>query len=111
TRRTAPERRAALRTAAEPAAAEPATVAAAEAAAIATLVAILLAHHDRRLGLELLDAQRHEAEDIRRKAHAPLHLSDGRGRGFDVEQRIVCLAVLLDLVGEALEAPVFSLGD
>ncbi len=52
-----------------------------------------------------------EADDVGREAHAPLHLGDGRRRSVDVHQRVVRLAVLLDLEGEGLEAPVLGLAD
>ena len=42
---------------------------------------------------------------------APLHLGDCRGRRLDVHQRVVGLAVLLDLEGDGLEAPVLGLAD
>ncbi len=59
----------------------------------------------------LLDTDGHEAEDVGRNAHAPLHLGDDIGCGVDVKEREVRLAVLLDLVGEVLQTPVFGLGD
>src|SRR4051812_1779113 len=96
------------------------TVAAAEAAAVATgtstrtigavVVAVTLLQHGGRAFLELVDAHRHEAQDVFIDAHLALHLGDGRGRGVDVEQAVVGLAVLLDAVAEGLEAPIFVLG-
>src|SRR5262245_45495933 len=86
---------------------------AAEATAfpIAPFVAIALAHLHGGLGLVPLDANREKAEHVAGQAHAALHLGDGGGRRVDVHERIVRLAVLLDLEGEALEAPILGLGD
>src|SRR5262249_50139018 len=102
-----------------PSAAKPAALAAktaalaAEAAAlpIAPFVAIALAHLHGGLGLVPLDANREKADHVGGQAHAALHLGDGGGRCVDVHERIVRLAVLLDLEGEALEAPILGLGD
>src|SRR5690606_26906177 len=99
-------------TAAEAAAittAETATIAAAETAAIATFVA--LAHLHRRLRLVRLDLDGQKAQDIGRQTHPALHFRNGGGRRIDVEEGVMSLAALLDLVGEALEAPVLGLGD
>ena len=41
----------------------------------------------------------------------PLHLVDRGRRGVDVEQREMRLAVLVDAVGEGLDAPIFDLAD
>ncbi len=72
---------------------------------------VALAHHHRRLGLVRLDLDGEKAEHLGGQAHAPLHLGHGRRRRIDVEQREVRLAALLDLVGEAFDAPVLALGD
>ncbi len=87
------------------------TAEAATITTVAALVAVALAHHHRRLGLVRFDLDGEEAQHLGREAHAPLHLGHGRGRGIDVEQREVRLAALLDLVGEAFDAPVLALGD
>jgi hypothetical protein len=58
-----------------------------------------------------LDLDGEETENLGGKAHAALHLGHGRRRRIDVEQREVGLAALLDLVREALDAPVLALGD
>ena len=100
--------------AAAAAAAEAAAATAAEAAAITTvaaLVAVALAHHHRGFGLVRLDLDGEKTENLGGEAHAPLHLGHGRRRSIEVEQREVGLAALLDLVGEAFDAPVLALGD
>ena len=43
--------------------------------------------------------------------HLALHLVDARPAGIDVHQRVVCLAVLVDAVGEGLQAPVLDPAD
>jgi len=58
-----------------------------------------------------LDPQGEEAQDVLVDAHLALHLRHGRVGGVDVEQREVRLAVLLDAVGERLDAPVLGLAD
>src|SRR5260221_14040956 len=78
---------------------------------IPALVAILLAHLDARLGFEFFDADGYETNDVGVDAHAAFHLGDGGRGSIDVEERIVRLAVLLDLESEVLETPVFLLGD
>ena len=115
-------------TAAAAIASETATVAAAEAAAVSTpeaaaiaaeaatvavtaFVAVALAHLDGRLGLMRLDAHGDEADDVGRQAHAPLHLGDRRRRGLEVHERVVSLAVFLDLESDGLQPPVLGLGN
>src|SRR6185436_519398 len=83
----------------------------APAVAVAALVAVALAHLDRRLGLVRLDPDCQEAKDVGGEPHTPLHLGHGGRRRIDVDQREVRLAILLDLVGERLDAPVFGLAD
>ena len=58
-----------------------------------------------------LDLNGQPAQNVGRDAHATLHFRDRRGRGFEVEQRIVRLAALLDLVGQRTQAPVLGLAD
>ena len=87
------------------AAAEPAAI------AIAAIVAVALAHLDGGLGLVLVDAHGDEADDVGRQTHAALHLGHRRRRGVDVQERVVGLAVLLDLEGDGLDAPVLGLAD
>ena len=95
-------------------AAEAATIAPEPAAAIAVaspLVAVGLAHLDGGLGLVLVDADGDEANDVGREAHAALHLGNRRRRCVEVHQRIVRLAVLLDLERDGLETPIFCFAD
>ena len=90
-----------------------AATAAAESAitAVAALVAILLAHLGARLGLEFLDTNSEETDDVGVDAHAPFHLGQGIRRRVDIEEGVVSLAVLLDFEGEVLQSPIFLLGD
>ncbi len=93
--------------------AETATVATAEAAAVAVapVVAVALAHLDRGLGFMLLDAYRQETDHVGGKTHAPLHLGDRGRRRVDIEERVVRFAILLDLEGDGLDAPILGLGN
>ena len=59
----------------------------------------------------LVDADGEEADDVFVEALLPLDLGDRGGRRIDVEEREVRLAVLLDAVGEGLQAPRLDLGD
>jgi hypothetical protein len=59
----------------------------------------------------LVDADGQEADDIGREPHLPLELGDSRVRRVDVQELVMCLAVLLDAVREGLEAPIFGLAD
>ena len=59
----------------------------------------------------LFDLQGDEAQNVFVDAHLAFHLGQGGRGGVDVEQREVRLAVLLDPVGEGLDAPVFDLFD
>src|SRR5215467_3868733 len=90
-----------------------ATALAAKAAAIAIapFVAVALAHLHGGFGFVLLDANRQKAYDVGGQAHAPLHLGNRGRRCVEVHERIVGLAVLLDLEREALEAPILALAD
>ena len=45
------------------------------------------------------------------QAHLPFHFSDGSMWRINVEQLIVTLAVLLHLVGEIFQTPIFTFGD
>src|SRR5690606_37481267 len=71
------------------------------------LVAVTLLHHCRRAFFQLVHAHGHEAQNVFIDAHLALHLGNGSSRSFDVEQRVMRLAVLANAVGEALEAPIF----
>src|SRR5690606_3181596 len=81
------------------------------AVAVAALVAVALLHHRGGTFLVRLDPKGDEAQDVLVDAHLALHLGHGRGRGVDVDQREMRLAVLLDTVGERLDAPVLGLAD
>ena len=69
----------------------------------------LAAHHDRRLGLELIDPERHETDHVLVDAHVALHLVHRLDRGVDVEEDVMGLAVLLDPIGQVAQAPVLGL--
>ena len=59
--------------------------------------------------VDRLDAQRHDAEHVLVQPELALGLLHrGRGR-VDAEEHVMPLAVLLDAVGEAAQAPVFAL--
>ena len=76
-----------------------------------TVAIVLLAHLDRRLLVQLIDAHRQEAEDVRRNPHLALHFEHRLVRRLDVEERVMRAPVLLDLVGCGLETPIFGLAD
>ena len=65
----------------------------------------------RRGFLDLLDADGHEAQHVLVQAELALHLGDEGRLGVEAEQHVVALAVLLDPVGQAAQAPVFALLD
>jgi hypothetical protein len=75
------------------------------------LVAVGPSHHRRRRRVMLVNAHGEEAYDVGRKAHLTLDLDHRLVRGVDVHQHIVSLAVLLDAIGEGLQAPIFGLAD
>ena len=58
-----------------------------------------------------IDADRDETQNVLADAHLTLHLGDRGRRRVDVEQGEMRLAVLLDPVGERLDAPVLGLAD
>ena len=41
----------------------------------------------------------------------PLHLAHRRRRRVEAEQHVMALAILLDAIGEAAQAPIFALFD
>jgi hypothetical protein len=57
------------------------------------------------------DSDGHVTKNVFVDAHLAFHLVDGSSRGIDVHQGIMRLAVLLDAVGQGLEAPVFDTAD
>ena len=59
----------------------------------------------------LLDADGEPADHVLADAVLPLELGDDRAGALEIEQHEVRLAVAVDLVGEALEAPGLGLGD
>ena len=69
------------------------------------------AHHHGGVLVELVHAQRQEAHDLLVDRHLALHLGQRGGRGGDVHQRVMRLAVLADAVGQRLHAPVLDLSD
>src|SRR5690606_34469160 len=83
--------------------------------AIATISArsplLALLKHGRLAFLMLLDPHGHEAQHFFGKAHLALHFRDRRRRRRNVHEREVCLAVLVDPVGEGLQAPVLDPAD
>ncbi len=76
-----------------------------------TVAFVLLAHHDRGLLVQFLDADRQESKDIRRNPHLALHFEHRLEGRIDVEERVMRAPVLLDLVGCGLETPIFGLAD
>src|ERR1019366_1500151 len=74
-------------------------------------VVVALAQLRRRALFEFLDAQRQNAQNVLVEALLALHFGDRRRRGVDVHQCEMGLAVLLDPVGEGLDAPIFDLAD
>ena len=54
------------------------------------------------------DGDGHVTKNVFVDAHLALHLLDGGRRGVDVHEGIMRLAVLLDAVGEGLQAPVLD---
>ena len=56
-----------------------------------------------------LDGQ--DAHDVLMEPHQPLHLLHRRGRGVGAHVGVVALAVLVDLVGHGLQAPVLGADD
>ncbi len=75
------------------------------------VVAVALLHHRGRAFFMGFDGDGHVAENVFVDAHLAFHLVDGDGRSVDVHQRVMRLAVLLDAVGEGLEAPVLNPAD
>ena len=59
----------------------------------------------------LVNAHGHIADDIFVDLRLALELGDAIARSIEVEQHEMRLAVALDLVGQALEAPGLGLGD
>ncbi|VTZ65705.1 conserved hypothetical protein [Sinorhizobium medicae] len=80
----------------------------ATAFAARTVVAVALLHHRGRAFLVLVDGDRHVAQDVFVDAHLTLDFVDGRCRRIDVHENVVGLAVLLDAIGEGLQAPVLD---
>ena len=60
---------------------------------------------------ELFHPDGQEAKDVFVDAHLALHLGERRGGSVEVEHREMRLAVLLDAVGEGLDAPHLGLVD
>src|SRR5690606_36181709 len=77
----------------------------------ALAIALVLAHLRGRTFLVLVDGDREPADHVLVDAVLPLELGNHVARTLEVEQHEVRLAVPVDLVGEALEAPGFGLRD
>ena len=88
-----------------------ATISAVASVAAVALAFILLAHHDGRFLVEIVDAHGQEPEDVGGNPHLALHLGDSLVRCLDVEKRVVRAAVFLDLVSGGLQTPIFGLTD
>ena len=88
-----------------------AAVEAIAAALIAIAVAIGLAHHRRGAFLVRIDAHRYVAQHVFVQALLPLDLGQRGGRGVELEQGEMRLAVLADAERERLDAPVFRIAD
>jgi hypothetical protein len=58
-----------------------------------------------------VDLERHVADDVLVDLGLALQLRDDRGRGLEVEQHVMRLAVLLDPVGEVAKTPGLRLDD
>jgi hypothetical protein len=71
------------------------------------VVAVAALHHRGRAFFQLVDADRHVAQDVFMDAHLALHFLHGIGRRVDVHQREMRLAVLVDAVLKRLQAPAF----
>jgi hypothetical protein len=76
-----------------------------------TPFAVLLAHHHRRAGFQLVDAHGQVTDDVFVDRGLALQLGNDAGGGLDVQQHEVRLAVLLDLVCEVAQTPGLGLGD
>src|SRR5262249_38508506 len=75
-----------------------------------TLTLVGFARQDRRgLFVDRLDAQGHVAQHVFIQAELTLHFGDERRFGVQPQQHVVALAVLLDPIGQAAQAPVFAL--
>jgi len=81
------------------------------AIAARTVVTVALLHHGRRAFFMLFNSDRHVTQDVFADAHLAFHFLDRSGRRIDVHQGVMSLAVLLDAIGEGLEAPVFDTPD
>src|SRR3984957_15672543 len=80
-------------------------------AAVIAVAVLALAQHHRRAGFMLVDAYGEIADDVLVDAQEALDLGHRRGRGRDVYEGEVRLAVLLDAKGKRLQTPGFDLGD
>src|SRR5690606_29448963 len=73
--------------------------------ALATLLALL--HLDRGAVLVLVDLDGQHAHDVVMQAGQTLHLLHGRGGRVRAQEGVMALAVLVDLVGQGAQTPVF----
>src|SRR3546814_6022617 len=76
----------------------------------AALAAFALAHHGGGAGFRLVNLDGHVADDIFVDRGLALQLCNDASGGIDVQHHIMRFAVLRDFVGEAAQAPIFSLG-
>src|SRR5262245_965978 len=74
-------------------------------------VAIGPTYHRRWSCVVLVDAHGEEADDVGREPHLTFEFVHGVVRSFDVHQRVMRFAVLLDAERERLQAPIFGLAD
>src|SRR5438128_610246 len=86
-------------------------VEAAAAALVTFAIPVHLAHHRRGAFLVFVDAHRQRAQHIFGKTLLPLDLGQRGGRGIELEQREVRLAVLADAERERFDTPVFRIAD
>src|SRR3984893_14419532 len=77
----------------------------------AAVVIVALAQHCRLALLKSFGADCHEADDIFVDTHLPFHFGERGGRGIDIQKREMCLAVLLDPVGQGFHSPIFHFLD
>src|ERR1700733_7297831 len=79
--------------------------------AIVAIAILALAQHSRGSGLMLIDAYGEIADDVLIEAEQALDLDHRLGRGGNVQEREMSLAVLLDAEGKRLQTPRLDLGD
>src|SRR3990167_8740210 len=78
---------------------------------VATLTVVTLLHLDRGAICMGVNLDRQHAHDVVMQAHQAFHFLHSRCRSIGFQQGIVAFAVLVDLVGHRLDAPVFAFDD